>query len=351
MIRYYLIICTVFISVFCWGKALVLPSSTSDVDTVFRVTFVVVDGSTAVSGTTVTLSGYGSQLSDVNGNVVFDTVSPAENIVYTAYKDGYDEVIDSLSVTDAAVSKIIYMTQSAESYSVNFLVKISSTPVEGAKVYFEGYGTKYTDASGIATFTKVTPGYTLPYTVTVSGYSQYVSALDVIDQDVTENVVFSLPSYNVRFVVNSIDHLLSGAIITLDGYGSKTTDKNGKAQFLNVSQAENIPYTITALWHDDYSGTVTVSDQDITETIYMTGIADVNSADFLIYPNPANDNVALTINYKGKITLFNLEGKVVSSFEVNYEQLDFSVMELPKGIYIIQLTTPEFTKEKKLIIN
>jgi acetyl esterase/lipase len=81
----------------------------------------------------------------------------------------------------------------------------------------------------------------------------------------------------------------------------------------------------------------------------QTGFRNSNNSqlNFILYPNPANNVVHVTTgNQKIKsIKLFNLQGVLIQDYFTN----DFSVSNLPNGIYFIKVEADNFILTKKLI--
>jgi len=85
-----------------------------------------------------------------------------------------------------------------------------------------------------------------------------------------------------------------------------------------------------------------VSLYDTIEVIYIpTGMADIDSSNIVIYPNPANENIRIDYDKELFVEFFNLSGtKVLESTENS-----INISELTKGTYIVLIKN----REKKLI--
>jgi len=90
------------------------------------------------------------------------------------------------------------------------------------------------------------------------------------------------------------------------------------------------------------------------------GIDDIFSSDYIdIYPNPASDNVTLTINsYVSEsygIIICDLTGKVIynNKLDCRIGENDFSIKlpNLQKGLYFVNITKENKTVSKKLFID
>jgi acetyl esterase/lipase len=81
----------------------------------------------------------------------------------------------------------------------------------------------------------------------------------------------------------------------------------------------------------------------------QTGIesGNFNSKDFIIYPNPATENVHLQTNNENikSIKIFNVHGQLIREYFTN----DFSVSNLPDGIYFVTVQTDNSIYTNKLI--
>ncbi len=205
-----------------------------------------------------------------------------------------------------AYSYISYaMNCNTATYNVNFIVKNNNTqsPVNNAQVTLGAYGSQYTNTSGETTFTDVVPENNLGYTVSATNYEQASSTISVTNQNVTENVSL-IPlnlKYDVTFTV--LDETLTplpGAIVSLDGYGTLTTDNNGEVIFSDISPGNDINYTVTALDYQKYTGTVSVVDQDVDKQVNMTAApAGTYNVVFHITDKQLNPLSNIAINLSG----------------------------------------------------
>jgi hypothetical protein len=141
-----------------------------------------------VESANVTLSGYGILSTDADGKVVYTDVVPANNIIRSVSKSGYEESIDVLNVVDADVS--VTVTVTAIAYDVTLtVVDIESNPVEGATVSATGIDDVTSDASGNAVLTGLTGD--VEYTVTKDGYETETGSLTFADKDQTISVTLT----------------------------------------------------------------------------------------------------------------------------------------------------------------
>ncbi|MBK9191000.1 MAG: T9SS type A sorting domain-containing protein [Crocinitomicaceae bacterium] len=174
------------------------------------------------------------------------------------------------------------------------------------------------------------------------------------------------------------------AVITVDGSGTLNVGGQSHSNIIRVKLVENISTSITIVPFPADNGTVVrtiyyyydlANDKqpifmhatvDISSTlinqsfnsVYYSGIpayvsvAELNDGDFTVYPNPANDVVTITTDGTAdQLTVFNLNGQVITSF-INPQAIEtVNVSELPAGTYLIQVTNEGVVTEEKLVVD
>lgn len=83
----------------------------------------------------------------------------------------------------------------------------------------------------------------------------------------------------------------------------------------------------------------------------ITRMESTKDVGIKLYPNPSKHyvNIELLNGTKAKATIFDLDGSVIKSFEMN-ENYQLSTTEMKSGFYIIQLATDNHTASYKLFI-
>ncbi|MFT6718848.1 MAG: hypothetical protein ACJAY8_001246, partial [Sphingobacteriales bacterium] len=84
----------------------------------------------------------------------------------------------------------------------------------------------------------------------------------------------------------------------------------------------------------------------------------VDFKNFTVFPNPAKDKVHVsidaTISSKAQVSLTDLSGRVVKSFDTNLipgsNELSLQVTDLANGVYLIQVNTEKGKMAKRIII-
>jgi len=94
-------------------------------------------------------------------------------------------------------------------------------------------------------------------------------------------------------------------------------------------------------------GTV-YGDDDVVVTT-TTGLSDEKISSITLYPNPAIDDLQIKyLDGVGSFTLSDLSGRQLINKKITNDEL-VSVSALPKGIYIIKITSKDGTIEKKVV--
>ena len=147
-------------------------------------------------------------------------------------------------------------------YSVSFVViNENEDPLSGAIITLNDV----TNEANDYLFEGLLAG-TYEYSVALSGYFTAYGSLTITDEDVTEIVVLEeIPTYTVTFVVvDENDDELTGAVITL---GTITNVANDYV-FEGIVSG-NYNYSATLAGYVTTNGTITVVDEDITETVIL----------------------------------------------------------------------------------
>lgn len=72
--------------------------------------------------------------------------------------------------------------------------------------------------------------------------------------------------------------------------------------------------------------------------------------DYLLFPNPASNNVTTSNVKDTRILLFSLNGKLIQEFYSHFNEYQFDVSILENGIYILELLKGKELQREKLII-
>ena len=153
-------------------------------------------------------------------------------------------------------------------------------------------------------------------------------------------------TYVIQKSVNNSDFIVVSSVDADNSYNKKYSLLDGKDP-----SAEIVYYRIKQINKDGsevYSSQVKIG-QGITEPF----IVEQN------YPNPFNPRTSIVIDLLEdsdvEITVYNLEGKEISRLFKGYltsgtHKFSFDASELPSGVYLYKVSTPDFSNTKKMIL-
>jgi hypothetical protein len=252
------------------SKVIELTSNTKDANlNTYNVNFTVLNGTLPVENASIYFGAYGSDTTDTNGKSTFSNVEPASAINYCANISDYGIFVGATSVTDSDID--IEINIATPNYTVEFYVNEEGSPIEGATISLQHEGSKTTDADGKVTYIKIDDKSVLSYCVSASGYEMETGSISVNGSDLLETIVFDSGDGNsVSFIVEYGDDKISGATVSLSGYGVQTTNDEGIAVFDDVTSASGINYSVMADNYKLFSGTVDVDDTDIEKYVDLS---------------------------------------------------------------------------------
>ena len=152
--------------------------------------------------------------------------------------------------------------------NIEFTVTDGEDPIEGATVSI-GSVDKTTDSDGECTFQDIEEG-TVSVTVTKEGYTTKTESITV-DSDHTSftiSLTATESTRNISFTINDGNNGVEGAVVTI-GESTGTTGSQGGCTLQNVTDGEHT-VTVTADGYNDYTGTITVSEDNTSFTISLT---------------------------------------------------------------------------------
>lgn len=80
------------------------------------------------------------------------------------------------------------------------------------------------------------------------------------------------------------------------------------------------------------------------------GVEDYAADQIGVYPNPADDKVAVEAVAIKNVTIFNMMGQKVYESSVDADFVELNTSELESGVYMIQVQTAEYTTTKRISI-
>jgi hypothetical protein len=201
-----------------------------------------------LSGVLMTLSGTQNKTTqtDANGNYSFQAQAEG-NYVVTPQRANYSFQPSSVSITNLTANSTANFTGSLVNYTISGHVMAAGSPLNGTLITLSGTQSKtiQTDASGNYSFTAQAEGN---YVVTLqrTNYSFQPSSVSItnLTANSTANFTGSLVNYTISGRVMAAGSPLSGAVMTLSGTQSKTTQTDANGDYSFQAQAEG-NYVVT----------------------------------------------------------------------------------------------------------
>jgi hypothetical protein len=219
-------------------------------------------------------------------------------------------------------------------YTVTFNVTDGSSPIENANINFNSQNI-LTNASGQAVFSEVSPGNNLPWTVSKTGYDSESGTLTITNENLTQNVVLTETiTYTVTFNVDDGANPIEGANVNFDSHNI-TTDATGQAVFNNVENQNNSPYTVTKSGFNNYNGTLTVNNANVTENITMS----VTSYTVIFTITDGTNRLqGANVNFNSQDILTNASGQAVFEYVAAANNIPYSITKTGYSSFNGQLT-------------
>ena len=181
-------------------------------------------------------------------------------------KEDYQDLVKEIEIVGEDPNCIL-VEMTAIPYAIKFTVLDSATHMvlEGATIKING-STYLTDKEGIAIISL--PNGTYEYTVFKSGYMSVNDFVVVEGSEGSKIVELEQAFYTFRLTVRDIENgnYIQGAELQINGE-TRVTNVNG---VVSVTLGNgDYEYTVTHRNYKRYTGTVTIKDQDVPETIYL----------------------------------------------------------------------------------
>jgi hypothetical protein len=287
----------------------------------------------------------------VEGLTAYYDFNEESGWVLPDYFGNYDGVLMAMTGDEWVESDVC-----EAGFEITFTVidELTSEPVEGAEVNLEGV-LKTTDENGVATYTNYDPGNYI-YNVTHPDYYDASGEVEVIDQDITEEVLLPpIVYYSMTFVVTEDPGSMpvDSAIVNVGGL-LKYTDETGMVTFDGYLPG-TYNYNVSKPGYFLVPGTATITDDDLTieVTLVISQIDESNQSTFKIYPNPAQET--LFIDHPGaarelQVRILTPDGRCVSDLSDLSKNEPLKVPNLTSGLYFVEITLEGERTLKKLMI-
>ena len=101
-----------------------------EAENTYSVTFVVSDGDSPIADAAVMLEGYGEQMTDAEGETVFEEVIPSDSIYFSVTTDDYLFYEDSVAVADQNITEFVTLIPTSLNSEVFKELKVYPNPVK-----------------------------------------------------------------------------------------------------------------------------------------------------------------------------------------------------------------------------
>ncbi len=150
---------------------------------------------------------------------------------------------------------------------------------------------------------------------------------------------------SLQFVERAMINGAAGTTVDLSEMGSTATINASftLADDWNVNRCQLIAF----IQDNDSKEILNAAKLDVASLLEV-GVPEANMPQFIIYPNPASNNVFIeNARIKGNITITDLAGKIVRKEIIHREGLiNINVSDLEKGVYIINFRDALSNKEQ-----
>ena len=317
-----------------------LSVSNSDVNKDIKLTcsftFNVSDGVNSVESAEVFLEGYGSKITDSNGDAKFSELEISENIIFKVELEKYNYYEGSIAVGPLE-SKIENVIINLTRYNVDFNITNNGNKLNGVKIILDGYGENITDENGYVRFDKVLPSEGITYSINSSIHDNKNNSVAIIDQDVVLNIDLNLTGYKVSFSIIDGNIPVENAKVHLSGYDIKTSDINGNVVFDKVILDNNIVYEVTTETHNFHTGNISVVDKNISEKVSLrlsTFNAEFNVDDGI----KAIEGTEIEIEVAGNIRKEDFDNSIIPEYFASIGNNTWGIddQDVFQGVYTIK---------------
>jgi len=162
-------------------------------------------------------------------------------------------------------------------------------------------------------------------------------------------------TFDLTFLVTDEENMpIAGAEIMLEGLDMQLTNESGITVFTALEPG-TYTYEVNVEAYEPVSGSLTIADENITETVVMdifVGLAEASEEKLRIFPNPAKDflyleNLPENINH---FRILDLQGRIV--FEQHgLKTNSINIKHLPNGEYVIMVEGNGLIQKLKFLKN
>lgn len=211
-----------------------------------------------VAGATVNVEKVSdTETTDGYGKFYFSKV-PSGRRKITITKEGYKEYTDTINIQEDTENTYEAYIQIAYGTLYGIVTDATGALVIGANIVVGGSYHSVSDTNGYYEIVDIPVGsYSL--SVTASGYLPYTSNIEIQEGSTNLDIQLTLNLGTVAGVVTDKETgaIISGAIVSIGGGYTATTDSNGYYEISNIPLG-TYPITVMVEGYTDYTGSITV---------------------------------------------------------------------------------------------
>ncbi len=145
--------------------------------------------------------------------------------------------------------------------------------------------------------------------------------------------------------------IYKGDIVILKVSGASSYVWNTKSKYDTISIKEAGTYTVVGT---NEFGCTSSDSMKLSVKVKTTGITDLASDNFQVYPNPASNNVYISVANFTNTTLrmYDLIGNEVFHQEIKNEVTEVPVNQFAKGMYLVKIenTNANTIESKRFVV-
>jgi hypothetical protein len=282
-------------------------------------------------------------------------VGTGSTITITPGTDLYFRTKATTSSFRSAIQHLVVPTVPAPpAFTINYDLG-TTNETAGTNIAISNYANFSGQIFGTGTFVTLVPGQDLYFKQVATGSSfgsdashLVVPACNFLGYSGADTVTSS--KFTVYAILTDQSHVLTLADIQVT---------NGTAQNLRTGNVFDI-YPASKGWV-----TVVIPANSISENSFasnevrayynvVTGVDEITDIDFEVFPNPSFDGLVQIRNNRRKdyqVCVYNVNGNMTKTFEVNGggDQL-IDMRAYPKGMYFLQISSDNYTRLHKIIL-
>ncbi len=211
-----------------------------------------------VANATVTVEKVStSQITDGNGKFFFSRV-PSGKRKIAIQATGYREYTDTITIVEDTENTYEAYLKTAYGTLSGIITDSEGVLVAGATIVVGGSYSGVSDTNGYYEIANIPIG-TYSLTVTSSGHAPYTTSVEIQEGPNSLDIQLTVNTGTVAGVVTdaSTGAVIPGAIVSIGGGYTATTDSNGYYEISNIPVG-TYPITVMADGYSDYTGSITV---------------------------------------------------------------------------------------------